>query len=307
MKRSTEMWAIIIVLTVAMMACHKDENSQIKENNRINDWILENMQIYYLWEDKIPARTDKNLSPEDYFESLLYKAEDRFSWIEENFVDLMNSFSGVTKEAGYDFSLVTPDNVRVIGIITYIKPNSPAEKAGLKRGDVFSTINKKKITVDNYRSLLGETGEAHTLGIANDKTLSSTTEVSLSVVVYEENPILLDTVYTIDSKQIGYLVYNFFAPDNGNNSRSYEKQLNDIFANFKSAAIDELVLDLRYNGGGYISTAIVLSGMISNCTSQDMFGYERYNKYLQDEKIYFEDAIEKKKYDDNGKVIAILE
>ncbi|MDR0815042.1 MAG: hypothetical protein LBN37_04740, partial [Bacteroidales bacterium] len=183
----------------------------------------------------------------------------------------------------------------------YIKPNSPAEKAGLKRGDVFSTINKKKMTVDNYQILLGETGEAHTLGIANDKTFSSTTDVSLSVVVYKENPILLDTVYTIEGKQIGYLVYNFFAPDNGDNSRSYEKQLNDIFANFKSTAIDELVLDLRYNGGGYVSTAIVLSGMISNCTSQDLFGYERYNdiltEYFRDEegadfeKMYFVDKI----------------
>ncbi|MDR2848632.1 MAG: hypothetical protein LBV39_05955 [Bacteroidales bacterium] len=298
MKKNTGAWVVIIVLMVATMTCCKDKNSENSENNPINDWILENMQVYYLWENKLPAKTDKSLYPADYFETLLYKPTDRFSWIEENYVDLMNSFSGVVKEAGYDFNLFQISGTNnVAGGITYVKPGSPAEQAGLKRGDYFTTINKRQMTVNNYSTLLDEIGEAHTLGIITDENF---TDISLSVVVYEENPILLDTIYTIESKKVGYLVYNFFAPDNGDGSKSYEKQLNTIFANFKSAPIDELVLDFRYNGGGYISTAIILSGMISNCTSADLFGFEQYNDvltgyYLQKDtefdKIYFEDMI----------------
>ncbi|GHT24326.1 peptidase S41 [Bacteroidia bacterium] len=300
LKGRNFVWAIIIVLTGAASACHKDKNSDEGDKNAlINDWILENMQTYYLWEDKIPAKTDKTLNPDEYFETLLYRAEDRFSWIEENYVDLINSFSGITKEAGYDFNLFRTDEVNVGGYITYVKPNSPAEKADLRRGDFFFTINQTPMTMNNYQTLLGETGKAHTLGVI-DTVAEKIVDIPLLVVVYEENPILLDTIYTIDSKKIGYIVYNFFAPDNGSGNKSYEKQLNNIFTEFKSAAIDELVLDLRYNGGGYISTAIVLAGMISNCTVQDLFGYEQYNdiltRYYKEQdpdfyKIYFENLI----------------
>jgi C-terminal processing protease CtpA/Prc len=100
---------------------------------------------------------------------------------------------------------------------------------------------------------------------------------SLAVVVYRENPILLDTVYTQEGKKIAYLVYNFFASDNNDGTMIYDKQLNDIFGRFKEEGVNELILDLRYNSGGSISSANALASMISNCTMQDVFSIEQYN------------------------------
>jgi C-terminal processing protease CtpA/Prc len=235
-----------------------------------------------LWNEEIPARTDQSLAPQNYFESLL-SPKDRFSWIQENFIELMAAFSGVSMEAGYDFNLVGIENSSdVIGYITYVKPHSPASRSSLKRGDFFLTVNGTQLTRTNYLSLIEAMSFAHELGIAVDFPYSPQTEsIFLPVEKYEENPILLDTIYQFYNKKIGYIVYNFFAPDNGDGSISYEKELNDIFGRFQG--VDDLILDLRYNGGGFLSTAISLASMISKRTENDIFAIELYNNLLDRE------------------------
>ena len=302
------LWMILII-----SGCRKDSSDD--QYQEVNDWILDNMETYYLWNTQIPRRTNKSLYPENYFESLLYKNEDRFSWIQEDFIELMNSLSGVNTEAGYDFNLyrLSETSSDVIGCITYIKPGTPAEAANLKRGDCFLKINNTQLTVENYLSLLDKMTEPHTLGKANfsGNTITGTTNVSLSVIEYKENPILLDTVYHIQDKKIGYFVYNFFARDYETLGITYEKELNDLFGTFEGEGIDELIVDLRYNSGGTVITAIALASMISNRSETDVFGYEEYNSILdshysktygKDYNIsYFFDYIEK--YDKNDKVV----
>jgi len=163
----------------------------------------------------------------------------------------------------------------VIGIINYIKPNSPASKTDLKRGDVFNSINGTILTANNYGDLVNALSSSHTLGL-----LSPVRSIALSVTKYAENPVLLDTVYNIAGKKIGYLVYNFFAEDNGDNTHAYAKELNTIFGQFKTTGINELILDLRYNGGGAIMTCTELSSMISNRGKNDVFGITQYNSLL---------------------------
>jgi C-terminal processing protease CtpA/Prc len=304
------------VLIVSMTACVKhnanDGNDDYKE---VNDWILENMQLYYLWNTHIPQKSNKALNPADYFESLLYQTEDRFSWIQDNFIELLNSLSGVNTEAGYDFNLLrmSENSSEVLGYITYIKANTPAETAGLARGDYFIAINGTQLNLDNYSSLIAQTSKQHTLGIAviSENTIVSTKNVPLNVIEnYAENPIFLDTIYSINDKKIGYFVYNFFARDNGDGSVSYEKEMNQLFYKFKSANINELIVDLRYNPGGISITTEALAGMISGRTKTDIFYYNEYNdivsqalrsEYGQDyNKNYFVDNITK--YNSDGTV-----
>jgi C-terminal processing protease CtpA/Prc len=296
---------IIVLMGYFVFSCVEDDSDEYThENQYINDWILENMNIYYLWNDQIPQRTNKNLSPADYFESLL-SPEDRFSWIEENFIELMENLSGVSKEAGYEFNLLLLErgSDKVIAYITYIKPNSPASRTRLKRGDFFLTINGTQLTTSNYSLLINATYSPHELGIAVDFPDNMQTEnISLQVEKYEENPIFLDTIYQINNRKIGYLVYNFFAADKGDNSIRYEKELNDIFADFQR--IDDLILDLRYNSGGLHSTAVALASMISKRTSRDIFSITTYNSILGNElrkyygsdynKSYFVDSLERR-------------
>jgi C-terminal processing protease CtpA/Prc len=285
-------WLLAGVMMLSLSVCsdpdNDNDNNDAKPNEytKINDWILENMQTYYLWNTHIPERTNKSLYPSDYFETLIYDRQktDRFSWIQENFLELMNSLSGINKEAGYDFNLLrwSETSSDVLGYITYIKSNSPAERANLKRGEFFSAINGEKITLNNYSSLLSQTAEQHTIGIADidgDAPVVKRT-VSLSVVEYAENPVLLDTIYNRQDKKIGYLVYNLFANDSGDQSLSYIKELNAIFGKYKTENITDLILDFRYNSGGAITTANALAGMISNGSSSQIFTLEEYNSLV---------------------------
>jgi C-terminal processing protease CtpA/Prc len=285
-----------MLLMALMVSCHKDEAIAPNPHAEVNEWILNNMATYYLWEEHIPSKTDQTLSPDDYFESLLYAPEDRFSWIQEDYLELLNSLSGVSTEAGYDYNLMQMSNSspNVIGYITYIKPSTPAASAGLMRGDYFHKINGVQLTIDNYSSLMGQTSRLHTLGVSvmSGNTIVGIKDIDLDVVTnYPENPILLDTIYNISDKKIGYFVYNFFARDNGDGSASYEKELNILFHKFKSENIDELIVDLRYNSGGAIITTEALASMISGQPADKVFYMEEYNQILSDElrKMYGKD------------------
>jgi C-terminal processing protease CtpA/Prc len=313
MNKNIFPFILLLTLTV-ISSCEKGDSldDEAAQNTAVNDWILKNMEIYYFWNDKIPAKTNKNLSPEPYFESLLNKPEDRFSWIQENFIELMEQLSGIQREAGYDFTLFQQENTtNVFGIINYVKPNSPASQTGLRRGDIFLTVNGKQLTISNYGTLLSNAlSSTHTLGIL-DIEQETINEVSLSVVRYEENPILLDTIYEIRNTKIGYLMYNFFADDKGDNSLAYAKELNTVFGTFKTAGINELILDLRYNSGGALTTSLFLANMIANRKSSELFAIIQYNSILSDlfkqregddyNKLYFTDNLES--YDETGKVI----
>lgn len=92
-------------LLVTLQSCKKEEAAPANPNDYVNSWILENMKEAYYWTDKIPTSPNKTLAPEPFFESLLNKPDDKFSWIQENYQDLLNSLQGVSKEAGYEFAL----------------------------------------------------------------------------------------------------------------------------------------------------------------------------------------------------------
>lgn len=280
-------------------ACDKEEiaPTQVKEetpatvtneaNRYVNEWILENMQYWYLWNQDIPDKTDKNLDPESYFNSLL-SDEDRFSWIQSNYTELLNSLQGVSREAGYEYVLYREkegsDNV-VLQIV-YTKPGSPAETAGLKRGDLVSRINGQQITTANYKALLGNISSNHTLQfkpiLPEEQTFGDEKTVSLSTVEYAEDPNYLHRIIETGGKKIGYFVYNFFASGTDQLPGKYDAEMDAIFADFKTQGITDLVLDLRYNSGGSESSAKNLASLIGRgIDDTKVFLKRQYNDMVQ--------------------------
>ncbi|MCU0324047.1 MAG: S41 family peptidase [Spirosomaceae bacterium] len=237
-------------------------------NKEVNDWIYEQMKTYYLWADNIPAdktKTKQTLDPmgknaDGYFYSLLndYPNTDRFSWIQQSSTELVNSLNGINKSTGIRYSIFFIDSQQKnLGFfVNYTIKGSPAERVGIKRGDIILTVNGTQLTVDNYTSALANDNLTLGFGMRDGSNIVSNGKtISLTKEEVTENPVHFSTVINKDNKKIGYLVYTQFISNNDNDLRN-------VFADFKAKGVNELILDLRFNGGGFISSAVVLSSLI---------------------------------------------
>lgn len=292
-----KIYFLLVLLFPLFYSC--DDNNPDNDNDRnvanaanqyVNDWIYEQMSTYYLWDSYIPSvlALNFNENPEDFFYSLLYKYKqtggDRFSWIQENYVDLLSSLSGVSSyDIGFEYVgyLEAANSTNVIGQVAYVKPGTHAEQLGIKRGDAFTKVNGTQLTTSNWRSLFNSTSATVTFQKQNGEvTTTEQKNITLSVN-YSENPVYLDTIYTEGANTVGYLVYNFFAADGGDGSQKYDLQLNEAFGRFKAASITHLVLDFRYNSGGSMNSATLLGSMIvPQLNTSNVFTKVQYNDFL---------------------------
>jgi carboxyl-terminal processing protease len=274
---------LILFATLSiLLACNKDP---LSENERINEWIYANMDLYYYWTADMPKKSGLNRIPEDFFESLL-SSQDRFSFMYPDYQELLDLLNGVTLESGFEFNLYLESQTgsNVIMQLAYIKPNSPASALGLQRGDIIYQINGTQFTTDNYRTLLGQMNTNYTAAYRrynpDTEMFENQTPVSITPVVYAENPIYLHKTIEAGGKKIGYLVYNFFSPGTNN---TFDNALDAVFSGFQTEGIDELIVDLRFNGGGSVSSALNLSSLLAaGVSNTDVAFRYSYNEALTD-------------------------
>ena len=153
-----------------------------------------------------------------------------------------------------------PREVRV----AYVQPGSPADTAGIVRGMEVraidgAAVNNGNAAVLNAGLFPSAAGETHTFSVRAPGAAADT-DISLTAEVVTEDPVLKTEVITTTGetpKIVGYALFNTFG------TASAEKALFDAFTEFKDQKLDELVLDLRYNGGGFLDIASQLGFMIA--------------------------------------------
>ncbi|WDT68513.1 S41 family peptidase [Cloacibacterium sp. TD35] len=286
-----------LFLTLVFISCSRDDNndsgSTTTKPDEINNFVWKAMNSWYYWQPNVPNLADSfddNLTsyanflngktPDKLFYSLLYQREtvDRFSWIENNNEIVYSSkIAEVEKSGGFDIGIYPKDNTNTnaVALVNYVVPNSPAALAGLKRGDVITKVNGSPLTLSNSSLLynsqvnitLAATVQLLSTGII---TTDKTSSISITQADIDENPVAYYEKKVYGTKNIGYLVFNAFKAD-------YNDELNAAFAQMKTDGINELVLDLRYNGGGSLETAIALAGMINNNFSGSPYVYLDFN------------------------------
>jgi len=249
----------------------------------LNEIYLYKADVPELANDFFPTQTERNdfldnfATPEDLFYNGLLAPQDRFSFLVENYVELENLFSGISTTNGISYGLVRycEGCTDVYGYVRYVLPGTSADTKGIKRGDVFNTIDGQQLTDSNFANLLDP--ETYTIGLAtlNGSSVTPTgVSVTLTKQEYTTNPVLVSKTLDVDSKKVGYLFYTSFTSD-------FDPQLNAAFGEFKAAGVTELVLDLRYNGGGSVRTATDLASMITGQFAGEIFTKEQWNAEYQ--------------------------
>ena len=285
-----------LFLTLVFISCSRDDNNDTGSTTKpdeINNFVWKAMNSWYYWQPNVPNLADSfddnqttyanflnGKTPDKLFYSLLYQRGtiDRFSWIENNNEVVYSSkIAEVEKSGGFDIGIYPKDNTNTtaVALVNYVVPNSPAALAGLKRGDVITKVNGSPLTLNNSDLLynnqvtvtLAATVQLTSTGlITTDKTSS----ISITQADIDENPIAYYEKKVYGTKNIGYLVFNAFKAD-------YNDELNAAFAQMKADGINELVLDLRYNGGGSLETAVALAGMINGNYSGSPYVFLDFN------------------------------
>jgi carboxyl-terminal processing protease len=298
MRTSFKFTLLLFIAVFTFQSCQDNDDIAPPASLEIQDFIWKGLNQYYLWqadvpnldEDRFADQTELNtfLSgypvPEELFDALrVPKTIDRFSWIVDDYLELEGTLQGTTKNNGVDFGLSKKpgSTTEVFGYVRYIIADSDASTKPIKRGDYFTAVNGTQLTLSNYESLLFGANESYTLNLAdyNGTTIvANGKSVALTKTVLSENPILKNIVITSGSHKIGYLMYNGFYAN-------YDTQLNDAFASLKSQGVTDLVLDLRYNGGGSVQTATRLASMITGQFKGQVFAKQQWNKKIND---YFE-------------------
>ena len=160
--------------------------------------------------------------------------------------------------------------------ISAIYPGSPAEKAGLQRGDIIAQIDGQDITnytAAYYDLVAPAAGSTITVGL-NEPGIPTHT---LTTTRLYPTPVLAHEVFGAGGARIGYLNYSGF-------DAAYDNDLLLALRDLEAEGIDELILDLRYNGGGHVISANMLSTVIAGSRADgQVFNYYRYNDERMDD------------------------
>lgn len=296
-----------------MQSCNKkdDDIPQIsKEQKRIIenlDSIFLLAQGVYLWNDQLPSVDRFNpsrfysqgLSEFRCYENGLFEitqfAKDPASGepYEQNPFDLNSpKYSGIVFR---EFQERAPQNVynvsNTFGLsivvknnilrLLYVDPNSPAGKAGLRRGTQILSINGEKVFTEH--SFLEQWKKSLSMSFIKLEVTEDgikKREVRLNAASYEINPVVKRSILRSGERKIGYFAFNSFTP-----IQNARKFLTPIFLSFLQENVNELIIDLRYNQGGYQVTADYIANMIVPKSINGKIMYtEHYNRLMQDGK-----------------------
>ncbi len=299
MKRMIRMrlWLPLFFLVAVILAgCEKkvipeeeEEQGPVQASaliQKINGFIKEAMSDVYLWYDKMPVIDIRyETDPKAYFDKLLY-SEDRWSYITDDLAAFEGSQQGIEKTYGYSLTFgrfvdgAGLPTGNYFGIVEYVYPNTPASEAGFTRGDLIIRLNGGNITADNYRDLLSGTSVSVTKGILTSQGISTGETVVLVAEELHLDPVLMYKIIENEGHKIGYLVYLQYIPSYNGTSLKVALQY------FQENQITDLVLDLRYNPGGFVSAAQYLTssiapqGVVDNASTLVTYQWnDRYQAY----------------------------
>ena len=239
-----------------------------------NFWIRSYSNDTYLWYSELPDIDPGTVSSaEDYFDLMVTEGlsptgnpKDQFHYSQDT-EEYNNYYSGVSAGYGVRFFIIESSPPRKI-VVGYNEPNTPASDNNLSRGAEIISIDGENIEDSNNVDALNAglfpvaVGESHTFVV---KDLNATEERTFTMVSAETTSMPVKNVSTFDvaGSKVGYFTFN-------SHIKPAETQLIKAISDLKAEGVDELVVDLRYNGGGYLAIAAELAYMVAGPVSEGL-------------------------------------
>jgi C-terminal processing protease CtpA/Prc len=260
------------------------QGSTLDESNWLRSWTHE----LYLWYDEVQDVNPSGYSTADYFQLMKTMEttssgapKDRFHFTYATSVWEQLEEAGVEVGYGVQWEIVQgapPRSVR----IAYLEANLPASTTSqnLVRGDTVLTVDGADVvnatdqtSIDTINAGLSpaSTGESHTFTV-EDPGSNTPRTVTLTAVNETSTPVLMEKTLTgANGGTVGYILYNDqIAPA--------ESALISAIRDLNSKGVSDLILDLRYNGGGLLDLASELGYMIGGSqTAGQTFEVEQFN------------------------------
>ena len=263
-------WKLLVMLaaiaSISFFTSCKDDDNKTKteekaatKTEKVAQFALDVLQEFYLWSSEIPkVDVTKIKDPIAMVDSIKYSA-DHWTTLTDDAAGLTSNFAGEGTSFGYSLGvyLFSYTSTQCYAVVQFVYPGTPAEKAGIKRGDLILQINSTNITTSNYTDLFYTS--SITLGMASlsGNTISlNGTKIPLTASTMYQEPVNTYKVIDKGTYKIGYLCYTDY-------TLKSNQKLIDVFKSFKTAGVTDVVLDLRYNRGGYSLSAQLLSSILA--------------------------------------------
>ena len=272
MRKNFGLWiGVILMLIISQFySCSKDKENNSESANRE---ILGIMDEYYLWYQHLPDLNPADYStPMDFITALRYEQYDRWSFVitKEEYYQYFQA--GEMIGHGFILSRDNDNNIR----IAMVYPATNAYNQGVRRGWIVNKINDVTATPDNINNLIGDSNVDITNKIEFTNNQGQVVTLNLKKQVINIKPVVYSDVIEYNNEKIGYMVFQDFI-DVANH------EIDSVFGVFRQENISDLIVDLRYNGGGSLDVAVHLAGWLTgNTNANQVLNNNVYNDKHQD-------------------------
>jgi carboxyl-terminal processing protease len=266
MNNKLKFLIVIAFSSLIGLASCKKNTDVVNAAADLRDSVYAYSQEVYLWSDNLPTASVFNPLSYPTADSVMKKVrtyspfvngryQDRWSFVIDK-ATWDNVVSGNSNDTGAEYAFNTDSDLRV----KLVYSQSSAGKQGVTRGWKTLKINGVDGNYANIKQLNTELGKASQT-IVFQKPDHNQVTLTLTGSTYKSDYIINQKIFNINGNNVGY--FNFDSFLGANSGQDTKNELDKVFADFRSKNVTELVLDLRYNGGGYGTVSNYLGSLIA--------------------------------------------
>lgn len=242
-------------------------------NLDVNNFLYSGMLDLYLWSNRVPKKLVPTLTnfplPDSLLERTIVKPDDRFTFIEKNgqaYLDQLQNGSVANPLFGFGAAFPSAGNLRVARVLV----PSPAYLAGLRRGMRIITIDGKPAPVTAEEYVKASETWGNTLTFEVEDTAKVRRAITMMRGFFTQQVLPVTKVFSVAGKRVGYIQLSSYT---GN----VQSELNTAFSTLSQQNVQEIVVDLRNNGGGFVSAAGQMCGLIAGQLAGTAYVQYTYN------------------------------